>query len=247
VKNTGSGGGTLPVAEMNTWAASFDRPARAALCAASAAALASCGGSFCLGVDGCGGRVTPPNVTLSGAAATGHALASATVGIGCAQGSGTALSDGGGNYSITLNATFACIIAVTSGGTTLHSVAYTGGTFNTTPETDLMLVYLAAQLGTTENGLLAGFSTNPTFQQALANQTNVLAAQTAVVTNLQQHYAVKLSVPAFLSTPFVVGQPGVDSDLEALAAAGAIDANGMPDPAAVSLLAAAGSSRPLGQ
>jgi len=40
-------------------------------------------------------------------------------------------------------------------------------------------------------------------------------------------------------------QAGVDSDLGALAAAGAIDANGMPDPAAVSLLSQAGAAHPL--
>ncbi|CAB3768162.1 hypothetical protein [Paraburkholderia humisilvae] len=232
---------------MNTKALRFARPAHAALYAACAATLTSCGGSFCLGVDGCGGTNTQPNVTLTGTAATGHALASATVSAGCAQGAATALSDGGGNYSITLNAALPCVLTVTSGATTLHSVAFSSGTFNTTPETDLMLVYLAGQLGTTENGLLTGFSTNATFQQALANQTNVLAAQTAVGANLQQHYAVTLSVSAFLTTPFIVGQAGVDSDLDALATAGAIDANGMPDPAAIALMSAAGSARPLGQ
>jgi hypothetical protein len=215
--------------------------------AAAAAALASCGGSFCVGVDGCGGSTTLPGVTVSGTAATGSALASASVAINCAQGSGSALSDGGGNYRITVNAALPCLITVTSGSTTLHSVAFASGTFNTTPETELMLVYLAAQLGTNESGLIAGFQTNATFQQALANQNDVLAAQTAVVTNLQQRYALTLAAPAFLTTPFVVGQPGVDADLSALAAAGAIDANGLPDPAAVSLLTAAGNSHPLGQ
>jgi hypothetical protein len=73
----------------------------------------------------------------------------------------------------------------------------------------------------------------------------VLAAQSAVVTNLQQRYAVTLTAPAFLTTPFIVGQAGVDSDLAALAKAGAIDANGMPDPGAVSLLSAAGLAHPL--
>jgi hypothetical protein len=235
---------------MNISSPRFRRAKLAASCAmaaAAAAALASCGGSFCVGVNGCTGSNTLPNVTLSGTAATGSALASANVLASCAQGSGNALSDGGGNYSLTVNAALPCLITVTSGSTTLHSVAYSSGTFNTTPETDLMLVYLAAQLGTNESGLIAGFQTSATFQQALANQNNVLAAQSAVVTNLQQRYAVTLAAPAFLTTPFIVGQPGVDSDLNALAAAGAIDANGMPDPAAVSLLAAAGSARPLGQ
>jgi hypothetical protein len=134
---------------------------------------------------------------------------------------------------------------VTSGGTTLHSLAFAGGTFNTTPETDLLLVYLAAQLGTTESGLIANFASNAQFQQALANQSNVLNAQSAVVANLQQHYAVTLSAPAFLTTPFTVGQAGVDSDLDALAKAGAIDSNGMPDPAAIALMAQAGAAHPL--
>jgi len=235
---------------MNRSSPRFSRAKLAASCiaiAAGAASLASCGGSFCVGVDGCTGSNTLPNVTISGTAATGSALASANVFASCAQGSGSVLSDGGGNYRLTFNAALPCLITVTSGNTALHSVAYSSGTFNTTPETDLMLVYLAAQLGTNESGLIAGFQTSATFQQALANQNNVLAAQAAVVTNLQQRYAVAITTPAFLTTPFVVGQPGVDSDLNALAAAGAIDANGMPDPAAVSLLAAAGSSHPLGQ
>jgi hypothetical protein len=108
-----------------------------------------------------------------------------------------------------------------------------------------MLVYLASQLGTTESALIAGFPSNAQFQQVLANQADVLAAQSAVVTNLQQRYGVTLTAPAFLTTPFNVGQAGVDSDLDALAAAGAIDANGMPDQAAVALLSAAGLAHPL--
>jgi hypothetical protein len=48
-----------------------------------------------------------------------------------------------------------------------------------------------------------------------------------------------------LTTPFAVGQAGVDSDLEALAKAGAIDANGMPDSAAISLMSQAGAAQPL--
>jgi hypothetical protein len=230
---------------MNTHNARCVRPALAALCVASLATLAACGGSFCVGLNGCGGTIALQNVALSGTAATGKALASATVSLNCAQGSGTTLSDGGGHYSITLNATLPCILTVTSGSTTLHSPAFAGGTFNATPETELMLVYLASQLGTSEASLIANFPSNAQFQQVLANQTDVLAAQSAVVTNLQQRYAVTLTAPAFLTTPFIVGQAGVDSDLGALATAGAIDTNGMPDPAAVSALSAAGFAHPL--
>jgi hypothetical protein len=230
---------------MNTHDATFVRPVLAALCGASLAMLVACGGSACFGLDGCGGGNRSQNVALSGTAATGKALASAMVSFSCASGSGSALSDGGGHYSITLNATLPCILTVTSGGTTLHSLAFAGGTFNTTPETELMLVYLASQLRTSETSLIADFPSNSQFQQVLANQADVLAAQSAVVTNLQQRYAVTLTAPAFLTKPFIVGQAGVDSDLGALAAAGAIAAEGMPDPAAVSLLSTAGLAHPL--
>lgn len=230
---------------MNTHDARFVRPVLAALCGASLATLVACGGSSCFGLDGCGGGNGAPSVALSGTAAIGKALASATVSFSCASGSGSALSDGGGHYSITFNATLPCILTATSGGTTLHSLAFAGGTFNTTPETELMLVYLASQLGASETSLIAGVPSNSQFQQVLANQTDVLAAQSAVVTNLQQRYAVTLSAPTFLTTPFIVGQAGGDSDLGALARAGAIDVDGMPDPAAVSLLSAAGLAHPL--
>jgi len=234
---------------MSTRYACFVRPALAAISVASLATLVACGGNSCIGLNGCGGgNGVPneaPNVAISGTAATGSALASATVSFSCAQGSGSALSDGGGHYAITFNATPPCVITVSSGATSLHSLAFNGGTFNTTPETELMLVYLASQLGTNETSLIAGFPSNAQFQQVLANQADVLAAQSEVVTNLQQRYALTLMAPALLTTPFIVGQAGVDSDLDALARAGAIDANGMPDQAAVSLLSAAGLAHPL--
>jgi hypothetical protein len=230
---------------MSTRYACFVRPALAAICAASLATLVGCGGSSCIGLDSCGGGTSTPGVALSGTAATGNALASATVSASCAQGSGSTVSDGGGHYAISLNAVLPCILTVTSGGISLHSLAFAGGTFNTTPETELMLVYRASQLGTNESSLLTGFPSNSTYQQVLANQADVQAAQSAVVTNLQQHYALTLTTPAFLTTAFTVGQAGVDSDLDALSAAGAIDANGLPDQAAISLLSAAGLAHPL--
>ena len=230
---------------MNTHFACVVRPALAAICVVSLATLVACGGSACIGLDSCGGGNGTPNVAISGTAATGNALTNAMVSFSCAQGSGSSVSDGDGHYTITFHATLPCILTVTSGGASLHSLAFAGGTFNTTPETELMLVYIASQLGTNENSLIAGFPSNSLYQQVLANQNNVLAAQSAVVTNLQQRYALTLTAPAFLTTPFIVGQAGVDSDLGALTAAGAIDANGMPDPAAVSLLSAAGLAQPL--
>ena len=184
-------------------------------------------------------------ISLAGTAATGKALANATVSINCARGSMSVAADANGNYHATFGAAMPCMIAATSGGTTLHSAAFAGGTYNVTPETDLLLSYLAAQLGTNESGLIAGFATNTQFQQTLQNQTDVLTAQAAVVQNLQQTYSVTLSAPNFLTTAFAVGQSGEDSDLEALLARGAIDTNGEPDAAAVTLMATTGAAHPI--
>ncbi|HMC45585.1 MAG TPA: hypothetical protein VKJ77_09700, partial [Caballeronia sp.] len=89
---------------MNTHCACFVRPALAAMCVASLATLVACGGNSCIGLGVCGGgNGVPnevPNIAISGTAATGSALASATVRFSCAQGSGSALSDGGGHYAI---------------------------------------------------------------------------------------------------------------------------------------------------
>lgn len=225
---------------MNSQHARFIRPVLGTLCIVSLAALSGCRGDACFGFDGCFDDGGVQTVTLSGTAATGPALASATVNVDCARGSVATLSDGGGHYSVTFDAALPCAITVTSGGTSLHSLAYAGGTFNTTPQTELLLVYLAAQLGTSPARLIGDLPNSSRLQQALENQTNVQAAQTAVVANLQQRYAVMFAVPEFLTTPFFVGQPGVDGDLGVLANAGAIDANGMPDALAVSLLQQAG-------
>lgn len=108
-----------------------------------------------------------------------------------------------------------------------------------------MLVYLASQLGTDVPRLIANFQSSGRYQQALESETNVFAAQAAVVTNLQQQYKLTLAVPMFLTTPFAVGQAGVNGDLIALANAGAIDANGLPDAQAVALLSQAGATHPL--
>jgi hypothetical protein len=207
---------------------------------ATVALFAACGGG-----DGGGGASSISTVAFTGTAATGKALANAAININCAQGSLSLSADANGNYRATLGAVMPCIITATSGGTVLHSAAFAGGTYNVTPESDLLLSYLAAQLGTNESGLITGFTANTRFQQTLANQNDVLTAQAAVVQNLQQRYGVTLSTPNFLTTSFAVGQSGEDSDLEALLARGAIDANGEPDATAVSLMATMGASHPI--
>jgi hypothetical protein len=225
---------------MNIHGAHLVRPVSALLCVASLSALTACGGG-----GGGGSNPMPTTLTMSGTAATGTALNGAAMSVSCSPGTASATADANGNYSLTVTGAPPCLISATANGMTLHSLAFAGGTFNTTPETELLLTYLAAQLGTTETGLIVGLSGNPMFQQVLANTTDVLNAQSAVVANLQQRYVLTLSAPGFLTTAFTAGQPGVDSDLVALKNAGAIDANGQPDPTAVSLMNTAGAAQHL--
>ena len=230
---------------MNIDAARVLRSASRVVSVASLIALGACHGDFCAGDEGCFIDDGAQTVALSGTAATGRALAGAAVTISCVNGVATTQADASGNYAITVGAVLPCIITATAGTTTLHSLAFAGGTFNTTPETELMLTYLAAQLGTDTAHLIADFPNNAHEQQVLENASNVVSAEATVVSILQQHYGVALSTQSFLTTSFVVGQAGVDADLTALANAGAIDTNGMPDPVAVSLLVQAGAAQPL--
>ncbi|QCP52903.1 hypothetical protein FAZ95_27745 [Trinickia violacea] len=223
---------------MNTRFQSFTPAGNALLLALGVALLAACGG-------GGGGSSPPPSIALSGTVATGRALPNAGLSIVCAQGSASTTTNASGAFQSTLSAAAPCLITATSGNTVLHSTAFAGGTFNVTPETELLLVYVAAQLGTTEGTLIANFPHSAQFQQTLANESTVLNAQAAVVQGLDTQYHLTLSAPNFLTTAFVVGQPGVDSDLETLLAAGAIDSNGEPDPVAVTLMMTLGAQHPL--
>ncbi|CAG4927490.1 hypothetical protein [Paraburkholderia saeva] len=233
---------------MNISVAHFSCPALASSCAALLATLAACGGggsNASIGVgSSAGSAATPTSMTVSGTAASGKPLATAMVSLACVQGAASANADANGQFTVTLNAVPPCLITATASNHTFHSVAFAGGTFNVTPETDLLLGYLSGQLGTNETGLLAGFALNARFQQVLGNPTDVLNAQTAVVSSLQQRFALTLSVPNFLTTPFVPDNEGLDHDLDALQAAGAIDDNG-PLSGTLSFVTAAGATQPL--
>ncbi|MPS27974.1 MAG: hypothetical protein E2576_21985 [Alcaligenaceae bacterium] len=117
------------------------RAARLAAAACLALALGACGG------DGGGtssGGTTPPapkTDTLSGTAATGAAVANATVTVVNAAGaSATGKSGGDGRYSITIESAPPYLLKVSTGsGTVLYSFAAAAGTANITPLTTLAL------------------------------------------------------------------------------------------------------------
>jgi hypothetical protein len=161
-------------------------------------------GAVALLVAGCGGGsddVVAPAVPqapaapvaslqVSGTAATGLALAQAAVQVKCATGEGTATTGAGGTYSVTLEGgVLPCMIRVTGGQVTLHSVTEAGSTdatskqtsavANVTPLTEIVVAQLTGGL---PNEVFAAFT-----QASAAGITGdkLAAATTAVLTTLK--------------------------------------------------------------
>lgn len=151
-----------------------------------------------LGLSACGGGgsstlatpTTPPvttvTTTFSGTAATGAAMAGATVSISCASGSGTATTAANGSYTKDLaDITLPCALKAVSsdGATTLYSIttptttASTAQVANITPLTQLLVASLA---GTDPAAFFSNFSTTASTVTA----ANISTAQTAVLTTL---------------------------------------------------------------
>ncbi|WP_244285701.1 carboxypeptidase regulatory-like domain-containing protein [Caballeronia concitans] len=210
--------------------------------------------AFCLGsiavainvLTACGGDSgSSPSGNINGTAAIGAPLGGAAIQATCKNGSGTTTANAAGVYSVTFRFDGPCTLTATSGSVVIHSVAAGPGTYNLTPLTELLVAYLAAQLGTTVNGLLTGIQNNTSFQSALSNRTVLTNAEAAVAQIIKKLYGVNLSSTAFLSTAFVTGQPGIDADLDKFASMGAIDATGKPSTALLNAAIAAGAAAPI--
>src|SRR5512142_1607666 len=107
------------------------------LCAATLT-LASCGG----GGGGGDSAVPTANPTITGLAASGAALAGASVTAKCSSGapvSGTTGADGTFSLELAGGQTVPCMLQVKLGTVTLHSFAATAGHVNVTPVTDLVI------------------------------------------------------------------------------------------------------------
>ncbi len=155
----------------------FDR--RGLLRAAALAlglALTACGGGSSSDDD----ATATDKLVITGTAATGAALAGATVELQCSGGNGSGTTQADGSYSVSLVAALPCVIRVSgSGGVVLHTVAFGSGTTaraNLTPATELVVARLAAQDP-------AAFYAN--FDAAAITAAAVASAQTQVLTLLQ--------------------------------------------------------------
>ncbi|OAJ59427.1 hypothetical protein A6V36_27690 [Paraburkholderia ginsengiterrae] len=193
----------------------------------------------------CGGSGDSPGATVSGTAAVGAAMANASIVLTCKNGAGSATANANGAYSATFKFDGPCSITASSGATALHSFAAGAGTYNVTPLTELLLDYIAAQLGTTVSGLLAGITSNVSYQNALSNSTVIANAEAAVAALIKKTYGITLSSSSFLTVSFTPGQPGADADLDTLLAAGAITSNGQPVASLTAAATAAGAAAPI--
>ncbi|NPT56837.1 carboxypeptidase regulatory-like domain-containing protein [Paraburkholderia elongata] len=205
--------------------------------ALATSALVACGGG--------GDSGSSPSATISGTAAVGAPLANASVVLTCKNGTGSATANGNGAYSATFAFDPPCAITASSGAVTIHSIATGPGTFNVTPLTELLLSYLAGQLGTTVSGLLSGISSNATFQNAMTNSTVIANAEAAVVQLIKTKYGITVSSTSFLTVSFTPGQPGADADLDTLQTAGAITSTGQPAASLTAAATAAGTAAPI--
>ncbi|MEO8835852.1 MAG: hypothetical protein ABI364_03845 [Caldimonas sp.] len=90
------------------------------------------------------------DLVLTGTAATGHALAGATVDAKCATGAGSTTTATDGSFTITIaGGVLPCVLRVTSGAVVLHSVAATTGQSaraDLTPVTELVVARLAGDV-----------------------------------------------------------------------------------------------------
>ena len=200
-------------------------------------ALVACGGGTSSG--------SSPVGTVSGTAAVGAAMANASITLSCKNGSGSATATSTGGYSATFAFDGPCAITSTSGAITIHSFAAGTGTYNVTPLTELLLNYIAGQLGTTVSGLLSGLTSNPSYQSALTNSTVISNAETAVATLIKNTYGITLSSSSFLTVSFTPGTPGADADLDTLLSVGAITSNGQPAASLAAAAQAAGAAAPI--
>jgi hypothetical protein len=172
--------------------------------------LGACGGGGGSSGGGGGGGSTT-TLTLSGTAAKGAALASATVTAKCDGGTGTATTGADGTYTIALTSgTLPCVLKVSDTSVTpavdYYSVAVGSGTTTTataniTPVTQLVVATL---LGNDPASFYANFVASSDASKLTPSAVD--AAKTAVVTQLQ---AAGVTIPPdagdFLTGTLVAG------------------------------------------
>jgi len=156
-----------------------------ALVAACALMLSACGGG---GDDAAPitPPVTPAALTIGGTAATGAAMAGASVQVKCVGGSGSATSGSDGAFSASITgAALPCALSATSsdGKTTLRSIAPAGTATSATANITPLSEIIVAQVAGGDAGAL--FGSFDAAAQAKLSSTNVASAVTTVAAALK--------------------------------------------------------------
>jgi hypothetical protein len=213
------------------------QPKRLLLASLVVAALTACGSS----------SDYVPGAVLSGVAATGAALANATVTVVCNAITGTGsvtstgTTDGNGAYTITAaNGKPVCLVTAskTTNGvtTTLNSIAVAEGVVNINPITNLVVA-----------GLLVGKNASSPAQLVTAayapTASDVTTAQTAVVAQVNVLLVAKGQTPLAVGTDLISGAFAVgnaaDKVMDTLVPAGIVTATNQPTPATLTAVTAA--------
>lgn len=192
--------------------------------------LAGCGGNGNGDATGDGGGSAAPanEVKLSGTAASGLALADSTVDVKCVSGTGTAVTNATGGYTVTVtDGALPCVIKVTGTAdgvpVTLHSVAEAGttsgstttATANVTPLTEMVMAQLAGGMPASLFDSFGAGSTVTSAQLSAATTTLLTALGTATGIDLSAIDPFKATlVPATSTT----AGNAYDDALEALKA-----------------------------
>ncbi|HEX2012599.1 MAG TPA: hypothetical protein VJN44_16860, partial [Roseateles sp.] len=126
----------------------------------------------------------PASLSLTGTAAVGAALASAAVSVKCVGGSGSATTAADGSFSVAITgASLPCVLSVSSGSTTLRSVAEAGSATsavaNITPLSELIVARLAG------GDAASLFNNFDAAAQAKLGATGLSDARTAVTAALK--------------------------------------------------------------
>ncbi|MBS0343659.1 MAG: hypothetical protein JSS56_24400, partial [Proteobacteria bacterium] len=196
----------------------IDMLAKSATACAVLLLVAACGGGGGSSTPGTTTAKSEPSVQLSGTAATGAALANASVAVKCANAEGTATTDASGKYSLQLTGgALPCVIQVTGeqGGVavTLHSLAEAGSTdsasgttsaaANVTPLTEMIVAQLSAGL---PSDLFAAFGSGQT-----VSTEQLVAATNAVLTAIKDATGIDLGTIDPFKAPLVAATAGAPS------------------------------------
>lgn len=222
----------------------FSAAFKLVLMAGMASTLVACGGSSDNGtptpppVSNPPPVVTPPvsyAITVSGTAATGAAIANATMTATCRTGSATAQTGADGSFTVKVPAPGEgpCVLSVTQNGVTLRSIAAgDGAKANVTPLTEMLVSYIATSSGAGTTASPAQLVQSKNVQTIIGNATMMQATLNRVAQVVSIAAGVSVSTD-FLSATLVpksASNPGnaQDAILEALKSRNVVGANGAP-------------------